>query len=105
MRIIVHSVHMSVNGTRRSACATSSYLFFFRDDLFHDFGRSRADRVEPNVAPGPADWIFGGVAETAEHLHAVVSDFLRELGSEQLGHGDFAHALLTAIHQIQRAIG
>src|SRR5580704_9826278 len=102
MRIIVHSPYRTAT-VRESVLGSN--LFFLCNNLFHYFRRSRSDGVQANVAPSPADGIFGGVAEPAEQLHAIVGDFLREFGRVELGHSDLAHALLAAIHQIERAIG
>src|SRR5689334_23016969 len=55
-----------------------------RDDFLHDLRRTRAYAVETHVAPETPNRILGDVAETAEHLHAVVDDSLREIGGVQL---------------------
>src|SRR5580692_7268647 len=58
---------------------TSSYLLFLSNNLLHNLRRPRANSVQPNIAPRPPDRIFGGVAETAENLHAIIGDFLGQL--------------------------
>src|SRR5580658_308151 len=77
---------------------------FLGDNLLHDFRSPGADGVQPQIAPIAADGVFGGVAETAENLHAVVTQALRQLGCVQLGHGDLANRLLPAISQVERAV-
>src|SRR6266849_5683202 len=75
-----------------------SKLFFLGDDLFHDFRRARADRVQTEITPHAPDRILRGVSKAAEDLHAVISNFLRELGRIELGHGDLTDGALTTVH-------
>ena len=79
-------------------------LGLFGDDLFHDFRSAAADGVQARITPGATNRVFGRISESAHDLHAVVHDFLVEVAAKQLGHGDFAHGVLSAIDQVERPV-
>src|ERR1035438_882045 len=66
---------------------------FFSDDFLHNLRSPGADGIKTQVPPVGSEGVFGGVAEAAEDLHAVVTQALRQLGGVELGHGDLANGL------------
>src|SRR5438876_3692666 len=60
--------------------------------------------MQPDIAPGAAGRILGGVSEASEDLHTVVGHFLAQLGAVQLGHRNLPHAALAAVQKINSAI-
>src|SRR5947209_17423829 len=65
------------------------------DDVEHDLVRTRADAVQPHVAPDAFDPVLLHVARTAMDLDALVGDLDGDARREQLRLGDLAHRVLA----------
>src|SRR6266550_7027780 len=67
------------------------------DDLLHDLRRPRRDGPEPHVAEEALDRELPHVAVAAVHLDRLIRHPVRDLGREELGHGDLGDAVLARV--------
>src|SRR5215467_12327914 len=67
------------------------------DDLLHDLRGPGRDGPEAHVAEEALDRELSHVPVPAVHLHGLVRHAVRDLGREELGHGDRGDAVVAGV--------